>query len=381
MRILSLGGLLVSLVFLSGCSLTPPKIGGGNSAPTDGGRNPFQSGTVPGSIWRSADGGKTFEPKIAVDEKRKITSANILDISFLRRDASGDFNPARAPGVFIGTIDNGIFKSADQGETWEPREFPPKKVYRFIVDAVNPDRMFATGVVGGYGKVYRTKDGGESWQDVYTEPGTGTVLTSLVQSRQNPETIFAGTSAGVVVRSIDGGETWKNIGTGIEGPITEIVFDAKRPERLYALAFEKKIYRSDDTGLTWIDPLTLATATSTQTTKAAPAGILTLVADPLTSGTLYVGTKATGVHRSTTGGEGWDKLNIIESAEKFPIRAVAVNPKQASEIAFVAGRSFYKSTNGGDTWAVVPLSIDREVSVLVYDPFDPNTLFLGLRKY
>lgn len=377
MRILSLGGLLFSFIVLSGCSLTPPQIGGGGNN-NDGTRNPFQAKAIPGSIWRSTDGGKTFEPKVTVDEKRKITSAQVLDISFLLRDTSGNLDVKHAPSVFVGTVDNGIFKSNDSGEGWEPREFPPKKVYRFTADSTNPDRMFATGVVANFGKVFRTKDGGETWQDVYTEPGAGTVIVSLAQSRWDSETIFIGTSTGTIVRSSDGGDTWKNVGSGIDGPITEIVFDASVRTRLYALVFDKKIYRSDDGGLTWTDPLlevkdAIPTATNV-------IGQVSLVADPYHSGRLYVGTKK-GLYRSTDTGIHWEKMNIIESAEKFPIRAIAINPKNSNEISFVSGHTFYKSTNSGDTWSVVPLDVDREVSVLAYDPFDPTVLYLGLRKF
>lgn len=381
MHKLSFGGLLLSLVVLSGCTLTPPKIGnGGNTT----GQDPFQANALPGTIWRSSDGGKTFEPKITVDEKRKITSAEVLDVSFLLRDPSGDLNPSKAPSVFVATIDNGIFKSDDSGEVWQPRDFPPQKVYRFVADSVNPDRMFATGVVASRGKIFRTKDGGTTWEDVYTEPGTGTVLVSLAQDPRSTETIFAGTSTGTVIRSTDGGDTWRNIGTSIDGPITEIVFDAGVANRLYALAFESKLYRSDDNGLTWLSPLQTSYNTPTTPSETVstvnPSGMVSLIADPYLSGVLYMGTKA-GIVRSQDAGETWTKLNIIESAEKFPIRAFAVNPKNSKELIFASGRTFYRSTNTGETWSVVPLNVDRDISVLAYDPFDPSIIYLGLRKY
>lgn len=374
----SIGGLLLAVLLLSGCSLTPPKLGTINQT---GGPNAFQESTLPGAIWRSSDAGKSFEPKITVDEKRKITSAEVLDISFLMRDQSGDMHPAKAPSVFVATVDNGIFKSDDGGEIWQPRDFPPKKVYRFTADSVNPERMFATGVVANRGKIFRTKDGGTTWEDVYTEPGTGTVLVSLAQAPRSPETIFAGTSTGTVIRSTDSGDTWKNIGTSIDGPITEIAFDASVPNRLYALAFERKLYRSDDNGLTWSDPTVVNTSSQEGKPGINPNGMVSLIADPLTSGTLYMGTKTGGMFRSRDAGAHWEKLNIIESAEKFPIRAFAVNPKNSDEIIFASGRTFYKSINGGDTWSVVPLNVDRDISVLAYDPFDPSVIYLGVRKF
>ena len=74
-------------------------------------------------------------------------------------------------------------------------------------------------------------------------------------------------------------------------------------------------------------------------------------------------------------------MNIIESAKKFSIRSIAVNPKNSKEIVFVAGRAFYKSIDEGATWSVTGLDVDRDAFFVSYDPFDPKYLFLGLRSF
>ena len=92
---------------------------------------------VPGSISKSFDAGRTFVPKITVDEKRRITSADVL---------AWAFHPTDPQTMYIGTASDGIFRTTDGAEHWEPMTFPPERVYGLAVDPTNPDRIFATGV-------------------------------------------------------------------------------------------------------------------------------------------------------------------------------------------------------------------------------------------
>lgn len=388
-NILRFGVLSVVLGSLSGCALAPPKIG---NAPGSTEPSAFDTAALPGSVWRSDDGGKTFTPKTFVDEKRKLTKAEVLSISFLQREDNREKSEAlrRTPDVYVGTVDDMIFKTEDGAEVWQPVNFPPEKVYSFIASRRSIDRMYATGVVGGRGKIFRTADGGETWQDVYTEPGTGTSLPSLEEHPHNSNFLLSGTSAGVVVKSMDGGDTWKNVGTNVAGPVVAIAFDPQDDDLVYLLAFNGKIYVSRTAGDTWrdLDEVRAEAVKGRQQTEkvgaaanlVAPTGLAMLIADPYLSETLYVGAK-NGLFRSRNAGVDWEKINIIESAEQFQLRSFAINPKNSKELIFVAGRAFYKSLNAGETWAVIPLNVDRDISMITYDPVYPETIYLGLRAF
>ncbi len=387
-NILRFGVLTIVLGSLSGCTLTPPKIG---SAPASTEKNAFDAAALPGSIWRSDDGGQTFNPKTFVDEKRKLTKADVLSISFLQHEENREKAEElrRTPDVYVGTVDDMIFKTDDGAEVWQPVNFPPQKVYSFIASRRSADRMYATGVVGGRGKIFRTTDGGENWKDVYTEPGTGTSLPALEEHPSDPNFLLAGTSAGVVIKSMDGGDTWKNVGFKVSGPIVAIAFDAQDKNLMYLLAFNGKIYVSRSAGDGWKDLEEVRTEINKERLakdknyKPLPVVTLTgpamLIADPYLPETIYVGAK-NGLFRSRNSGFEWEKVNIIESAEQFQLRSLAVNPKNSKELIFAAGRVFYKSVNAGETWSVVPLNIDRDISVITYDPVYPDVIYLGLRK-
>lgn len=382
-----MGGVALA-VLLSGCSL-PVNLTGSN----------VPSSATAGSIWRSTDSGAHFEPKVDIGENLKITKSDILSISFLPPDPSLSLEPTTSSRIYAGTVDDGLFRTSNGGELWEHVDFPPKKIYSFTTDYRDPERMFATGMIANQGKIFRTKNGGREWEEKYTEPGTGTVIISLSEHPRQTDVLYAGTSAGTVVKSTDGGDTWRNIGNRVDGPITHIAFDAVSPDAVYLLVLDRQVYYSPNAGQEWRDwtvikrneerapnssaaraePSASKTATA-MPAIAAPPSPVSLFADPRVSGTIYVGTKA-GVFRSRDYGKNWEEVNIIESAKKFPIRALAVNPKNSDEIIFASGRAFYKSVNGGETWAVSELSVDREVSVLKYDPFNERTIFLGIRSF
>lgn len=378
---------------LSGCTVPVPT---GTSTPAS---------KVPliGSLWKTSDSGRSFVPKVKIDEKTSITKADILSIAY---------HPKTPGTIYVGSVDNGIFKTENAGEEWTPIAFPPKKIYSFILDKNNPDqRMFASGVVGDWGKIFRTDNGGEQWDPVYTEPGKQVPVTALAQHPVDMNVIFAGTSTGTVVKSVDSGDTWKNVGGKIDGTVADITFDATMKLTTYLITYGQKLYYSPDGGITWIDweqqkqkevadiqARAAKAATQGDAKKAEalqkqaqelgqrnqknkmPGGIVSVAADPTATGVIYVGTN-TGFFKSSSYGKYWDELNIIESAKKFSIRSIAVNPKNSSEIVFVAGKAFYKSVDSGATWAVTGLDVDRDTSFVSYDPFDPKYLFVGLRNF
>lgn len=377
-------------VLLSGCTLPIP--GSNKSAPAG-----------IGSIWKTEDGGKTFSVKSKIDDKTRISKADILSIAY---------HPQKPLIIYVGSVENGIFKTENGGEQWTPIAFPPRKIYSFILDRNDPDnRMFASGMVGDWGRIFRTDDGGKNWRDVYTEPGQKVSITALAQHPRDTNVILAGTAAGTVVKSVDSGETWKNVGNKISGIVADIAYDSTKSLSSYLLVFDEKIYYSPDGGVQWLDweeekkkeisdlrdrasdlakkdddkgaerLRKQASALSERNQKnKMPGDIISMMSDPVRSGVLYAGTNS-GFFRSVDFGKYWDEINIIESAKKFPIRSIAINPKESKEIVFVAGKAFYKSTDSGETWMTTGLNVDRGASFVTYDPFDSRYLFIGLRNF
>jgi len=447
--------LISAAVFLSGCSLLPGSSKDSGIKLFTDKSSPLEEGVVVGSLWKTSDSGHSFKVKSKIDqaalavlegaakaenvaqssdkEKKPDDGKNDNSKGFINnsvktklKDGEGDiittadilsiaFNPLKQMVIYVSTANDGLFKTENAGELWQPIPFPPKNVYSFILDSNDPDnRMFASGVVGNWGKIFRTKDGGKNWEEVYTEPGDKVPVTSIAQHINDNNIIFAGTKNGTVVKSTDGGDIWKNvgqledykddktkkttIGEKIKGNVTDFAFDAKSKASLYLVNYGNKLYYSRNTGGRWIDwelekkrELEKMQRDKVSQKKIdeyrlkiakekMPAGIISAVADPLVAGTVYVGTK-NGFFVSTSYGKWWKEINVIESAKKYPIRSAAINPKKSKEIVFVSGKAFYKSIDSGKTWETVGLDVDRDVAFVAYDPFDSNYLFVGLRKF
>ncbi len=321
-----------------------------------------------GSLWKSEDGGDTFKPKVKVDEKRTIASADVLSLAI---------HPTNSDILYIGTMAGGLFRTRDAGEVWEPIVFPPTKNYGLAIDPTNGDHIYASGIYEEVGKIYRSDDAGANWKEVYTEPGKGTVVTALTIHPNQPNTLYAGTSEGVIIKSLDGGETWKNL-TKAKGPVSRIFAERLSPQSLFAVIFNQASISSADGGNTWVDYATQAQQISSINNR--PQGAVSGAEDPLQAGVFYVSGK-NGLFRTADYGKTWSPINIIESAKKFPIRAIVVNPKNSNEISFASGKAFYKSNDGGVKWNTTQLEIDKGVSIIMYDPQNPAKIYFTTRKF
>lgn len=343
-----------SALILSGCSISAPSI---------------LSTSAGGSIWKSFDAGATFAPKVTVNEQQRISSADVLVMVF---------DPHDPQTLYIGTKESGIFRTADGAEHWERLEFPPIKTYGLAIDQNKSDRLYASGVYDGIAKMYRSEDAGKNWKEIYTEPGTGTVITALGSSPDIPETIYAGTSAGVVIKSTNGGETWKNVLVA-KGPVTKMLFHKGQPGMVTLLVLDQGAVVSSDGGGTWSDH-TAQSFSSFDTANVRPTGITTIASDPGRTNVLYAGA-TNGLFRSDDNGKNWRALDIIESSKKFPVRAITVSPLDSNEIIYASGNAFYRSVDGGVKWATTQLEIDRGVNVIEYEPTHPQIIYFGLRAF
>ena len=333
---------------LSGCSFPGAGSSGSGSA-----------------ILKSIDDGKTYAPKVTIDQKTTIASADILSLVF----ESGN-----SKRITIGTRDSGLFASENGGDIWKKITFPPTKTYGLVADWSAPTRLYATGDWQGRGKIYRSEDRGAKWEEIYTEPNTGTTITMLVQNPRHPETLYAGTSAGVVFRTTDGGQTWENLHS-ISAPAISPVFDAN-DDTFYLLASGKGIFRSRDNGSTFE---AISGGSKSAVTKTLPEAT-SLATDPSRAGTVYAGTK-NGLFRSRDFGDSWEEVPILESSRKFPIRSVVINPRNSNELLYSAALAVYRSTDGGTSWSTYQLDSNRAVGTLRYDPQEANVLYLGLRVF
>jgi photosystem II stability/assembly factor-like uncharacterized protein len=318
-----------------------------------------------GGVLKSSDAGMTWQLKNKVTEKQTINGIDVLSMTM---------DPVDTDRIYLGTKDKGIVFSKDGSESWEKMKFPGNKVYGMAINHFKPGNMYASCVMGGRGKVYRTDNYGEEWREVYTEPADGTVITSLAMDKNNPMIVYIGTSDGVIVKTIDGGETWRNLYSA-GGAVTEIVFGGGFDSRIYFMVDKKQVMVSDGNG----DNFKIIGGKITNE-KAKMGEVFSIAVVKNDNGGLYIGTNK-GMFRSFDGGDTLEEVDVIASSKEFPIRAIIINPKNSQEIIYSAAQAIYKSENGGKNWSTYQLKTGKLISEILFNPSDVSKVYAGLREF
>ena len=235
--------------------------------------NTMYVGASTGGLWKSIDGGLTFEP-IFDDQPVAAIGAVTID-------------PSNDDVVWVGTgegnlrnsvsIGNGIYRSRDAGRTWEYLGLPEsERIHRIHVHPRNSDVVYVavTGKLWGDSQergVYRTRDGGKNWERVlFVNERTGAsdlaidpsnplkLIAAMHEFRRTPDFFESGGPGSGLYVTVDGGDTWERITPedGLpEGDLGRIgvAFAPSAPHLVYAFVEAKKngFYRSTDGGFTW----------------------------------------------------------------------------------------------------------------------------------
>ena len=243
--------------------------------------------------------------------------------------------------------------------------------------AIHPDDDNVWYIAVGSGGVWKTDNAGTTWQPIFdNQPSYSIGCITLDPS--NPHTVWVGTGENVggrhvgfgdgIYKSQDGGKTWKNMGLKKSEHISKIIIHPENSNIIWVAAQgplwskgdERGLYKSVDGGKTW--KKTLGDAEWT--------GVTDLVVDPRNPDWMYAATwqrhrtvaaylgggKNSGIHRSTDGGETWNRLKTGLPGGKMGKIGLAISPQKpdilyaAIELNRTSG-AVYKSTNKGASWA------------------------------
>ncbi len=231
-------------------------------------------GTAAGGVFLTEDEGATFRPVFDGQTALAIGSLAV--------------HPTDSDTVYVGTGEDtgagymydgeGVFKTTDGGETWTQVGLAgTRRIGSLAVDPTTGDLVFAAAggdwfAPGPERGIYRTLDGGQSWQRVLfvAEDAGG---ADVVIDASNPARVFAtiwqrssegthwepGGPASGIWRSLDGGNSWTRLTAGLPtGPMGKIgvAIAPSAPSVVYAVITSVAgtlhgIYRSQDGGNTW----------------------------------------------------------------------------------------------------------------------------------
>ncbi|UCG86345.1 MAG: hypothetical protein JSW71_20985 [Gemmatimonadota bacterium] len=248
----------------------------------------FYVATASGGLWKTTSHGTTWEPLF--DDQPTASIGDVtLAASNPNIVWVGTGEPQNRQSSPWG---NGVYKSTNGGHTWTHMGLDDTHhIGRIVIHPTNPNVVYVAAVGHLWGPnddrgVYRTRDGGDTWEkvlfvdentgaiDLAMDPGdANTMFAAMYQRRRTGWGFNGGGPGSGIYRTLDGGESWQELENGLpEGDKGRIGLDVYRRDGnlVYAVVEADKrdpsrgfggggpqterksgVYRSTDRGETW----------------------------------------------------------------------------------------------------------------------------------
>ena len=166
-------------------------------------------------------------------------------------------DPSHPETVYAGT-DMGLYRSEDKGSRWQLLETPMrgKVMWTLAIDPTDPDVMFAGIGTPSRPGIYRSTDGGKSWEQRPMEiadtcPAVDIPRpTGIAIDPTNPRSIWVGIEVDGVRHSTDGGDTWAKVDGGMDNlDVHNVLVVASSPTRVFTVVNDD-VWTSTDDGAT-----------------------------------------------------------------------------------------------------------------------------------
>lgn len=361
--------------------------------------NLIVAGTASGGIWKSTNGGLTWE---AIGNKLETGSIGAIA-----------FQPDNADVIYAGTGEGnprnshnsgkGIYKTEDGGRTWKLLGLETTKtIHRIIVDPKSTQTLYAAamGSIWGPGKdrgVYKSTDGGATWAPVLQVNET-TGCAELVMDPSNPNKLFAcmweyqrkpyffnsgGKGSGIYMTT-NGGKTWTKLGTANGLPAGEIgrcgiAIAPSNSNKVYCIVESSKhgLYSSEDGGYKW------SLKSESAMIGNRPFYYNEIYVNPKNENHLY--SLWSQVTHSIDGGKSWSTL--LDWNHVHPDHhAMYIHPDYPDFMINGNDGGLNISRDGGKTWRYIEnlpvgqfyhIAVDNEIPYNIYGGLQDNGSWVG----
>ncbi|HEX8815336.1 MAG TPA: glycoside hydrolase [Terriglobales bacterium] len=307
--------------------------------------------------------------------------------------------PSQPDVYYVGTPGGGVWKTEDGGTVWKPISdgIPVASIGALAVSPSNPSIVYvASGEQTPGDGVYKSIDAGATWVNVGLHDTH--VLSGILVDPKNPDVVLVGAAGDYrsgaergVFKTTDGGKSWQKVLYKDEHwSVVDLEVDPDDPKRLFAVLNkhpedpfssddsdkEKEqdalVYRSNDQGASW-------TLIEGKGLPTEPMGRVGVAVAPGTKGKRVYAIADQGLFRSEDGGANWQRSTTdprILGNSYFS--RIFVDPHDARNI-YVAQTSMYRSIDGGKTfeaWQGAPSGDDYHI--MWFNSSDSRRMILGV---
>lgn len=314
-------------------------------------------------------------------------------------------HPGNNSTWYVAVGSGGVWKTVNAGTTWTPL-FDGQASYSIGCIALDPSNPEVVWVgsgenVGGrhvgYGDgIYRSADGGNSWQNLGLKQSEH--ISKIIIHPENPNIVWVAAQGPLwnkggergVFKTTDGGKTWNQVlGDNEWIGATDLLIDPRNPNRLYAATWQRHrtvagyvgggpgtaIYRSEDGGESW-----------TKLSAGLPSGNMGKIGLAISAqqpdvvyAAIELERRKGGVYRSSNRGASWTKMSDEVSGGTGPhyYQELYACPHHFDRL-YLVSNYMVQSNDGGKTFNRVNVK-NKHVDdhVVVFRPDDPNYLMAG----
>lgn len=301
-------------------------------------------------------------------------------------------SPTTSETIYLGSEGNGIFKSTDGGENWTwlrsglyyeehsgVTNYP--EIYEMVIDPNNENTIYAATVGGLSGGVYKSTDGGSTWNRKISGISNYR-LDSIALDPNDSNIIYTGVDGsayqennGGIYKSTNSGESFSLITT------LPTHYEKCRYEKIYLTSSDKvfalgvnqnntleavSLIKSTDAGQSW--------------TSINPSGTYIEHFDISSSNNnliyaLEIGTML--IYKSTNEGTSWTEISV-----PYTGGTIKISPHDEDTIFYSNGSGICKSTDGLDNITqVFTLETGSSLFDMVFDSSDPDLIYLAIAHY
>lgn len=324
----------------------------------------YYMGTTGGGVWKTTDAGAQW--RNISDGFFKTGSVGAIAVSESDPNVVYVGMGEHAPRGVMSSYGDGVYKSYDAGKTWKKMGLEKtQQIARIVIHPKNPDIVLvaAQGAIHGATQdrgIYKSIDGGVNWKKVlYINDLTG--CSELSMDMHNPMVIYAamwhnlrlpwkvisGGPGSGLYKSTDGGETWNTIHTGLPKELGKMSIAVSRAnsDKVYALIesdSDKELggfFTSDNGGKNW-------TKISGDHRLLQRAWYyIEMFPDPQDEHTIYV--MSAPALRSIDGGKSWENID----GPHGDYHDLWINPNNSKNMVIADDGGAGISFNRGESWS------------------------------
>jgi len=322
-------------------------------------------------VFKSVDGGKTWEHKVKIEGEGMIDSVKI---------SSMIMDPNDKNILYLGTVSNGLYKSENGADSWKKVTDENNilsgtaTIYSIAVEKGNSNIIYLATLNNGKGELLKSENGGKSWIESHIIAEAGKAVNVVKVDPIFSNVVYIGTGQNGFIKSEDRGKTWVAL-YWFDVEVKDILIDFRNNKGIIVRT-ANDILKSVNGGVKWESLAENVVNSSEVAVNFAAISSITMDShNPLVIYINYLNL----ILKTEDGGKIWKKLNTITPSKT----AVGTIP-QIKQIGIInnivyygAGNVLYKSDNRGVSWSSYNIPIKGDVRYTVSDYTNQDVIYVG----